>query len=501
MKKIITLILAFVMLFSCVSMLFSCTEKDDVDDGSNTSDNGEDTKIDNVSGDTYEDVLEARKQYMDEVPELDFGGAEFRMVVQTALMNDAWAETGTGDQIDEAVYERNLYVQERLGVTIVEPYNTDWLSIDSYIVRMCESGTDEADLYLAHALQGGIAALNGNFINWLDPEMKYVDFNKPWYPQDIVENLSMNGLLYLLPSDMCISLTSHTYCMYYNKEIAEDLKIGDMYELVENGEWTIDKLMELSKDYYIDDNNNNTRDKEDIYGFTSDIWSAINTYLWAFDYNIVSVDSEGNITGDFNNERVESIMSKISSLIYDNEGTFPVRVNFDPEVDDNTAKTMFNASKTLFVNAYIGDSLQFFSDMEEFGIIPYPKWDTNQENYKTMVGGDFSILAIPKTAPDLKMIGAVVEVMSAYSWREVIPVYYDLILKVRGTRDVESIEMLDRIMESRVVDFQYVYDNFEGFAFDPQRIIQQEAEFSSYCASIEKSREFYYKRLTKFFNS
>ncbi|MFQ9149198.1 MAG: hypothetical protein ACLR5G_13490 [Eubacteriales bacterium] len=38
-----------------------------------------------------------------------------------------------------------------------------------------------------------------------------------------------------------------TYAMYFNKKLAEDLNTGDIYGLVNDGKWTLDKMAELSR--------------------------------------------------------------------------------------------------------------------------------------------------------------------------------------------------------------------------------------------------------------
>ena len=58
----------------------------------------------------------------------------------------------------------------------------------------------------------------------------------------------------------------------------------DLYEVVNNGQWTIDKIVELTKDIYRDLNNNGKVDTtEDLFGYLSDPYSNLNAYSY---YNI-----------------------------------------------------------------------------------------------------------------------------------------------------------------------------------------------------------------------
>ena len=118
-----------------------------------------------------------------------------------------------------------------------------------------------------------------------------------------------------------------------------------------------------------------------------------------------------------------------------------------------------------------------------------------------MLDGCSPVMAVPKTASNLEMIGAVMEAMGEYSYKYLYPAYYDVALKVKGTRDETSIEMLDLIMEGRLVDFAFVYDNFKGFSFTLQDLLKKNAtqDFASYYAKKEKSVQKHYDSVLKAF--
>ena len=72
--------------------------------------------------------------------------------------------------------------------------------------------------------------------------------------------------------------------------------------------------------------------------------------------------------------------------------------------------------------------------------------------------------------------------------------YYDVSLKFKGARDEQSIEMLDRIVNSRIFDFGYVYGGW-GCVFWIQYLLEgaskditsyYEKNFKPYNKSMEK---------------
>ena len=168
-------------------------------------------------------------------------------------------------------------------------------------------------------------------------------------------------------------------------------------------------------------------------------------------------------------------------------------VHFDP--NSHNYISWFENGNALFANGLIEMAVNNLREAEfDYGIIPYPKWDTEQENYYTSVDGGHEGLAILKSISDPEFVGTISEALCAESWKRVVPAYYDVALKFKGTRDERSIEMLDAIVQSRVFDFGYVYGGW-GCVFWIQYMMEQkskditsyyEKNFSSYEKTMEK---------------
>jgi hypothetical protein len=93
----------------------------------------------------------------------------------------------------------------------------------------------------------------------------------------------------------------------------------------------------------------------------------------------------------------------------------------------------------------------------DFGVIPIPKWDETQENYKTYVNNISSTMIIPLNCPDPERLSAILEMIAVTSRMYVTPAYYDVALSGKFTRDEESAEMLEIIRRHRVYDFGMTY--------------------------------------------
>lgn len=126
-------------------------------------------------------------------------------------------------------------------------------------------------------------------------------------------------------------------------------------------------------------------------------------------------------------------------------------------------------------------------------------FDEEQTEYYSICDAGANIMAIPVTAANDEMIGAVVEALSAYSWRTVLPAYYEIALSAKSARDEESVEMIDLVLASRVIDFAYLYDGWTGWVFKLADFIKTEGAFSSTYAKYEKSMQNYYDKVLEFF--
>jgi hypothetical protein len=103
---------------------------------------------------------------------------------------------------------------------------------------------------------------------------------------------------------------------------------------------------------------------------------------------------------------------------------------------------------------------------------------------------------------DTERIGVIVEALCAESYKKVVPAYYDVALKFKGTRDQESIAMLDMIVNSRIFDFGYVYDAWAGAAFIIQNLVEQNnPNVASYWAKHEKAIMTHYDKVIEYFET
>ena len=149
-------------------------------------------------------------------------------------------------------------------------------------------------------------------------QLPYVDFSDPWWDQGSVETLSTGDKLFMVNSDFTLSDKNSTGCIIFNKKLQEENGIEDLYRLVNEGKWTLDKLTSLSENVSADLDGNGTFDEEDRYGIVA---SAGFSYQLLHGANCwyVSKDNDGMPRLSFNNERTIGVAQRIMSIFGNTE--------------------------------------------------------------------------------------------------------------------------------------------------------------------------------------
>ncbi len=487
MKKALCFALALMMALSCAVALFSCSNGNDEDSNSK------------YEKKTYEEesIFYERSLVSDDLEAEDFGGREFRIVSHyPSEFNVLEEDRNKGNLMKDAYFARNDAVENRFNVKLTLAYTGTYGECSDYVSKTVLAGSDEFDLFMGMTIDTGRLVTKKLFLNWYDIEN--VNFDKPWWVKATKNELTVDGVCPIAVSDFNMSSISNTYCYAFNKNLAASYEMGDLYKIALEGKWTFDKLLELVKGVYTDDGNDK-RDMNDFYGMAHSNGSAINTYLWAFDNPVCKKDEEGIPQVAIKTDKINNIVNDIFDLIYNTGGVY-----YDADAVSGTTypTDMFLAKKVIFVPIGLhACSSEGFRDFEdEYGLLPYPKYDENQTNYYTMADGYHTALAIPKTVKDTAYVGKIVEALSAETYKTVVPTFYEIALKTRYLRDNESKEVLDIILNGRTFDFGYIYDGWLGFSFTLQQMISgHNNNFESVYSKKLSGARYQYKSIVKAF--
>lgn len=402
------------------------------------------------------------------LPDMDFGGETFTFAhISTPdyaykLAVDLVAEEQNAETINDAVYLRNTAVEDACNIKIIAMYSDDFGQVTKWVMQAASAGDDLYDA-INERLYEIPQLITGGYLRNLYT-LPYVDFSRSWWDQSSVESLTIRDNLFIVASDIFLSDKYATACVMFNKDLAKDYNIEDPYSLVKSGAWTLDKIRTISSDISYDVNGDGAMTEEDFYGILGR--RDMTTFFFhGADGRIADINTDGVITDVFYNEHNVNAVDKIFQILYDKDIFFNVHTRV--KLPDNDYYTFFRDGHTLF---YVGCMMEEVTKLREadmdFGIIPNPKYDEAQKDYRSTVSVHHTgLLSVPKTAMKLDMIGYVLEALSAKSSEILQPAYYETALKGKALRDIESEEMLDIIFQNRVFDLGDIM-NFGGFSID-----------------------------------
>ena len=452
MKRILTLLLAASMLLSSAACSENAADDTSASPADTTANAADTEAVEETAGET------SRADLKDNLPEISFDGREFRAASTTTTQYEFYSEEITGEATNDAVYNRNLLIEDRFNTKIVPVEYSGLSAITSDVATLVAAGTDAYEVVSHFAYKAYTPIRARAHRNWLDVEN--IDLTMPWWNKLANDQSTINGFLYTITGDLNISSLLNTYAMFFNIDLAEDYGITaeSLYNAVYEGTWTVDKFIEITSAIYQDQNGNGVKDNDDTYGFAA--WPGISADAWlaAFDQPISGKDENGFPTPVFMTDKTISAVEKISNFYYNTQGCYADMGTPEYEV------TMFVNNQVIMVPSVFNDAFTQYRTMDAaYGIVPYPKWNEAQERYLTNARDQYTILGLPafKGDEDLEFIGVITEALAAESYRSVFPQYYDIALKGKYSVDRDTANMVDLVLSGRNFDFAFLFGESE----------------------------------------
>ena len=180
-------------------------------------------------------------------------------------------ETGV-DMVKDAIYRRNLEIEERMGVTfewVGTPGDSgDRAAFVNFAKNAYENGT-YYDIIAAYSRTAGMLLTEGLLQDINEIDDSYINTAQPWWPKSMLETCQIDDSLFYVSGDISTNILHFMYAVYYNMDMLSRLGLDDPVQFVDSKTWTIDKLMEMSKNTYADLDQDGTKSVDDQYGFCS----------------------------------------------------------------------------------------------------------------------------------------------------------------------------------------------------------------------------------------
>lgn len=389
------------------------------------------------------------------LPDKDYGGTEVNMLVRTEFKYEFGAED-SGDIVDDAVWARNVAIEDKFNVKLnIVDVSGSFTDREIYVNTISSdvmSGAGEYDLFASAANYMLPTVPQGYYMDLYD--VPYIDLSQDWWSRGYVDNMTLDGSLYLASGSASLNLLENMCVIFFNKEMITDYGLEEPYDLVTSGSWTIDKLIEQGQAVREDLNGDGKYDEEDRLGlFTCNNMMIAQTI--SFGLPFTDRDADGYPVISYMSERMTTAFDKVKGYIAES-----LLYNYTTSTDtldlNGSMQQIFQNGNVLYM-AQLLSSAQVMRSMEtDFGIIPMPKLDDTQDRYYTCVLENMTVLGIPTSVKDPELSGLVLEMLAEEGYKSVVPTYFEKALGAKYVRDEQSNEMLDLILDTVWFDFAYL---------------------------------------------
>ena len=468
------------------------------DGGVDSGDGGAENGAVSTSGDlTPTSPEEAAAQetdgaYTDSLPEADFSGSTFG--VYTSNNINSWtlpttlnhAEEETGEVVNDALFARDLWLESRYGVKLdfTVDGTTPAGAMSGPLEKNILAGDDTYNLILqdvacvAKPLTMDGCAYPLNLCDGIRLEEDY------WMP-------ALNGELkfgenqFLCASAISPRFYGSVYLYLFNRDLTADLGMPDLYELVREGGWTLDRQYELSAEALADLDGDGAYGNGDRYGLCWEVLTPEAVVLGCGYHLVKNVD--GQLAFMIEEEGLVDVLMAMGEnfhkdYAFQDSGRTKLNVN-----------AILNGGQFLFLNTCTFNLAEFRDFTFDYGILPMPKKDEAQPahiSYAQPWVVVSPVIPVTVTGDELTMTGTLTDAMAAYGYDYLRPAVFDNVIQMKGTRDEQSAGIVNSLFDNVTFELATIY-GFGSFytTFTNAFENNQTASLMSVWAKVRKSAD------------
>ena len=233
--------------------------------------------------------------------------------------------------------------------------------------------------------------------------------------------------------------------------------LEDPYTLVANNEWTVDKMFSMCKEIYTDAGEPG-KDLADTFGIVMPRLS-IDAFFYSSGLRTTEKGDNGELllSPSYTGEVSQRLAEMLVELLFDSEGGFCVHDDTGP------VNQAFANGQVAFITNRPMDAITDYGHANNlvYGVVPTPKWDSQQEQYLTCIGNPFTLYSISMAQSydqeRVDMLGAVLECMASEAYRKTTPALYEQTMQTRYAKDDVTAQMYDICRENIVFDLGRIF--------------------------------------------
>ncbi len=404
---------------------------------------------------THDDRYDADGYLKSTLPEdLNFNDVEVTVLWWTDVERPEFFVEDTSDNIiSEAIFNRNAQVESKLGITLAwdstkGQYNNGvGQAYAKYVGNSYDAGDAAWDIITAHSRTIALTSQYGYCADLM--ELQYLDFEMPWWPKVMTETAKIGDALYYVTGDCSTNALHMMYTIFYNKDLVEKYQLEEPTKYVYDNTWTVEQMTLITKDLYGDLDNGGSKNENDFYGLTTLSWH-FDSIFYGSGLRVIEEDEDNlfKLSPELFSNKANDLCDMLGKWCQTN----------DVYVNSNNYRKPFERGDALLCLTRHKDLVDNLTDADfKFGIVPVPKYDTNQENYITCVGNPVSFYSIYGLSEDLNRAAAVLECWASEAYRTTTPAIFEQTFKLRYSDTSAESDMYDLMRSGIVFDIGRFY--------------------------------------------
>lgn len=398
---------------------------------------------------------EAEKPY--ELPVRKYDGRKFTILMPPGKIWQLEEHQVNPDALNSAIFSRNSELEFAYDVDITPMYKgNNALEFNQTVHTELNAQTGAYDVCYYPLEYGMIGYISQSryFYNLL--EANYLDLECDWWLQDWNDILTMNNKLFGICGYGVVEAMSGAVETYFNKTIYNELysesDYSELYQTVDAGKWTIEKMTEMAMTAKRDADGDGTMNPDkDRYGIVSNGIAYALLYSMNSEY-IIPDETEGyvlNFKGEHNVDVFQKLFRVCNSdyYLHMTEWLAPNQV--------------FGDGRALFQISAFDQAYRIMQTGVDYGILPLPKYDEAQTRYYT-VNNAKGCFAIFTTCDDFDYSSMLLNAWNYYSYNIIRPQYKDSFYKYQVGKESEDSRMIDLVFKSMSPEFAHAYGTSFG---------------------------------------
>lgn len=454
-KRTLAILLLLAMLTVSAS---SCAEKEP--DAAQNSDSS-DAVLSEVPEETVPQETVPETEPIPELPGTKFNGEDFIILVNNRTDDyhsiEFAAEEMNGVGVNDAVFTRNQYIEDTYDVNLI---NTPTNDEDNALRQNVKAGIHAYDIALIGLVDSGNLALEKHLIDF--GTLPYLYLDGSWWDQNATADLSLANRKYMTIGDMNINDKDMTWCMFYDKQLAVDYQLPDLYQLASDQKWTFDVFRSLCANVTEDLNGDGKYTDVDRYAHVTVFARSTIAYMYSMNAMTFTKDADDLPVMDMGNSALYDAYEVARSLFWSDNMCHDIETM--PKMNYPNAwrrsEAMFGNKQILFYAEAMQNAERFRGFDNDFGILPLPS-GTEGSYGKHMVWKEAYVTVAPVTLEQnsalLERAGILLEAIQRASTDTVLSAYYEKALKGKFSRDDSSSAMIDIIFDNRYYDIGTYY--------------------------------------------